>query len=80
MARFVDEIKRRWPSLEDDPNSSPWSISPNWQPTTGAGAGVNIVWARANEMYMAILEIAARTNVIIYDPRVPEVILPPGLT
>jgi hypothetical protein len=80
MVRFKDEIERRWRSLEDDPDGSPWSISPLWQPMTGGGTGFNIVWSRAHEMCTAILEIAARTNVIIYDPQVPEVILPPGLT
>jgi hypothetical protein len=79
MAWFVDEIKRRWPSLEDDPGS-PWSVSPGWQPTTGGWTGFAIVWSRADEMYTAILEIAAHANVIIYDPQVPEVLLPPGLT
>jgi hypothetical protein len=29
-------------------------------------------------MRKAILEIAARTNVIIYDRQIPEVISPPG--
>ena len=79
MAWFVDEIKRRWPSLEDDPGS-PWSVSPDWQPTTGGGTGFAVVWSRADEMYTAILEIAAHANVIIYDSQVPEVVLPPGLT
>jgi len=79
MAWFVDEIKRRWPSLEDDPGS-PWSVSPGWQPATGGGTGFAVVWSRADEMYTAILEIAAHANVIIYDPQVPEVVLPPGLT
>lgn len=79
MAWFVNEIKRRWPSLEDDPGS-PWSVSPDWQPATGGGTGLAIVWSRVDEMYTAILEIAAHANVIIYDPQVPEVILPPGLT
>jgi hypothetical protein len=80
MARFVDEIERRWRSLEDDPDDSPWSISPSWEPMTGGGTGFNIVWSRADEVYQAILEIAARANVIIYDPQVPDVILPPGLS
>jgi hypothetical protein len=80
MVRFKDEIERRWRPLEVDPDGSPWSISPLWQSMTGGGTGFNIVWSRAPEMYTAILEIAARTNVIIYDPQVPEVILPPGLT
>ena len=79
MAWFVDEIKRRWPSLEDDPGS-PWSVSPGWQPSTGGGTDFAVVWSRADEMYTAILEIAAHANVIIYDPQVPEVVLPPGLT
>jgi hypothetical protein len=34
MTWFVDEIKRRWPSLQDDPGS-PWSVSPDMQPATG---------------------------------------------
>jgi hypothetical protein len=79
MARFVNEVEQRWPSLEDDPGS-PWSVSPGWQPMTGGGTGCAIIWSRADEMYTAILEIAGRANVIIYDPQVPEVILPPGLT
>jgi hypothetical protein len=79
MAWFADEIKRRWPSLEDDPGS-PWSVSPDWQPTTGGGTGFAIVWSRADEMDTAILEIAAHANVIIYDHQVPEVLLSPGLT
>ena len=79
MARFVNEVERRWPSLEDAPGS-PWSVSPDWQPMTGGGTGCAIIWSRADEMYTATLEIAARANVMIYDPQVPEVILPPGLT
>ncbi len=44
MTQFVDEIRRRWPSLEDDPGS-PWSVSPGWKPTTGGGTGFAIVWS-----------------------------------
>jgi hypothetical protein len=77
MTRFVDEMKQRWPSLEDDPDS-PWSVSPDWQPTTGGGIDLAIVWSRADDMRTAILEIAAHANVIIYDRQVPEVILPPN--
>jgi hypothetical protein len=47
---------------------------------TGGGTGFAIVWSRADEIRMTILEIAARSNVIIYDPQAGEVILPPGLT
>ena len=36
-----------------------------------------IRWARTEEMYAAIVEIAAGNNVILYDPQVPDVICPP---
>ena len=77
MTQFIDEIRERWRSLEDEPDS-PWSVSPGWEPMTGGGTGFTIVWSRADEMYAAILEIAARANVIIYDPQAGEVILPPA--
>jgi hypothetical protein len=35
MARFLGELERRWPSLEDDPDSSPWSSWPLWQLMAG---------------------------------------------
>jgi hypothetical protein len=78
MARFLAELERRWPSLEDDPGGSPWSSWPLWLPMAGGGTSLNIRWSRADEMYPAIVEIAARSKVIIYDPQVPKVILPPG--
>jgi hypothetical protein len=82
MGRFLDELERRWPSLEEDPYGSPWSCSPLWQPAIGGQAieaiGMAIRWSRTEKMYPAIVEIAAGSNVIIYDPQVPEVICPPG--
>jgi hypothetical protein len=78
MTQFVDEIRQRWP--EDDPDS-PWAYSPDWTPMTSyGGVGFSVVWSRAEEMYLAILEIAAGANVIIYDHQSDEVIVPPGLS
>lgn len=74
MARFLDELERRWPSLEDDPDSSPWSSWPLWQPLTGGGTALNIAWSQAETMRTAILELAARVGVIIYDPQTDELI------
>jgi hypothetical protein len=76
MTRFLDELERRWPSLEDDPDGSPWSSWPLWQPMAGGGTGLNIAWSHADSMRPAILEIAARTNVIIYDPQSDQLIHP----
>lgn len=80
MATFLDELEHRWPSLEDDPDGSPWSCWPLWGPMTGGGTGLNIAWSRADSMRPTILEIASRANVIVYDPQVDQVILPQGGT
>jgi hypothetical protein len=80
MASFLTELERGWPSLEDDTEASPWSCWPLWQPITGGGTDLNIRWPHAASMLAAILEIAARTNVIVFDPQSGQVILPPGLT
>lgn len=77
MAEFLSELERRWPSLEDDPEGSPWSSWPLWQPIVGGGTGLNIAWSQADSMRAAILEIAALTNVIVYDPQDDQVIHPP---
>ena len=62
MARFLDELERQWPSLEEDPDGSPWSNYPLWFPVMGGGTAFSIRWSRADEMRKAILEIAARTT------------------
>jgi hypothetical protein len=66
MAPFMQELEQRWPSLDDDPDGSPWSSSPLWQPVSGGGTGLNIGWSHL-AVVAEILEIAARHNVIIYD-------------
>jgi hypothetical protein len=76
MARFVDELERRWPSLDDDPDGSPWSSWPLWQPVAGGGTALNIGWSFAVSVPPVILEIAARTGVIIYDPQADQLISP----
>ena len=76
MARFMDELERRWPSLGDDPDGSPWSSWPLWQPVAGGGTALNIGWSFAASVPPVILEIAARTGVIIYDPQADQLIYP----
>lgn len=76
MARFLGELERRWPSLEEDPNDRPWSEWPLWQPTLGGGTGLAIRWSRAETMREAILDIAGSANVIVYDQQSDEVIIP----
>lgn len=77
MARFVKMLERRWPSLEDDPDGSPWSSWPLWQPIADGGTALNIGWSYAASVLPAILQIAANTNVIIYDPQADRLTHPP---
>ncbi len=72
MTAFMDELERRWPSLDSDPDGSPWSSWPLWQPTPGGGTALNISWPAVGSVLPVILEIAARFNVIIYDPQTGE--------
>ena len=76
MAAFLGELERRWPTLEEDPSTTPWSSS-LWLPPAGAGTQLNIQWPHAEAVRPAILQIAARANVIIYDPQADELIMPP---
>jgi hypothetical protein len=75
MAKFIEELERRWPSLDDDPDS-PWASWPLWAPIVGGGTGFNIRWSYAASVAPAIVEIAARHNVIIYDPQADQLIQP----
>jgi hypothetical protein len=75
MAKFVAELEKGWPSL-DDPEGSPWSSWPLWAPVAGGGTGLNIGWSWAASAMPAIPEIAARTNVVIYDPQAAKLIRP----
>lgn len=76
MAKFLSELERRWPGLEEDPVNSPWSGWPLWQPMLNGGTSLNIRWSRAETMRAAILDIAHSANVIVYDQQAREVISP----
>jgi hypothetical protein len=76
MARFLGELERRWPSLDEDPDGSLWSSWPLWQPLLGGGTSLNIRWSQAKAMRAAILDIAESANVVVYDRQSDEVISP----
>jgi hypothetical protein len=76
MARFLDELETRWPSLDEDPDGSPWSSWPLWQPMLGGGASLSIRWSQVEVVWAAILDIAKSANVVVYDQQSGEVISP----
>jgi hypothetical protein len=75
MERFLAELAANWPSLENDPDSSPWSSWPLLQPI-GGGTGLNIQWSRADEMRAAVIAVAQNCNVVVFDPQTNEFVLP----
>jgi hypothetical protein len=79
MAAFMDELERRWPSLNDDPDDSPWASWPLWQPAEGGGTALSISWSFVDSTVPAILEMAARADMIIYDPQTGELTRPRAL-
>jgi len=76
MAQFLAELESRWPTLESDPDGSPWASSLLWQPMIGGGTGLNIVWSQAEAMRGDLVDLAGECNVIVYDPQSEEVVLP----
>jgi len=75
MKRFLAELEARWPGLDDDPDTSPWSSWPLLQPI-GGGTALNIQWSRADEMRAAVIAVADQCNVVVFDPQTEEFVLP----
>jgi hypothetical protein len=75
IERFIAELETRWPSLETDPDSSPWASWPLWQPV-GRGTALNIVWSKADTMRPAVIAVGQQCGVIVYDPESGEVFVP----
>jgi hypothetical protein len=78
IERFMAELEAQWPSLETDPDSSPWASWPLWQPV-GRGTALNIRWSQADTMRPAIIALAQQCNVVVYDPQSDEVFVPTSL-
>jgi hypothetical protein len=78
MKAFIEDLERSWPSLEEDPDASPWSSWPLWQPMIGGGTALNIRWSQAEMMRSAVIAAAARASVIVYDPQADQLIPPPN--
>ena len=72
IERFLAELEARWPSLESDPDSSPWASWPLWQPV-GRGTALNVVWSQADTMRAAVIALGQKCNVVVYDPQSEEV-------
>ena len=69
---WAEEMRRKRPSPED----SPWAatLSP-----TGSGIALSLTWSRVGAVAPEIVALAARANLLVYDPQDDRVFVPPAL-
>ena len=79
LAALLDELERRYPDLDDDPDSSPWASWPlQDEVANGTGVALTIRWSRADEMSSELRALANERGLFIYDPQAGIVIRPTG--
>jgi hypothetical protein len=77
LTAFVAELEHRFPSLDDDPDGSPWASWPLTQSVAdGRGCAFNIVWSAAEAMNEAIAAAAAERGLLLYDPQGGDTSIP----
>ena len=79
LAELLDELERRYPDLDDDPDASPWSSWPlQDEVANGTGVALTIRWSRAEQMSAELRALANERGLFIYDPQAGVVIRPTG--
>ena len=77
MRATIDEYASRWPGA--DQADSPWASWPLADETGSSVIEINIQHEYADDMLPALLEIAGRHGIVLYDPREDELHLPARL-
>lgn len=82
LRAVIDECSSRWPFYDDSGDEvadAPWA---SWPLAGDVGLPVielNIRWDHAKEMLPALVEIADRCGVVLYDPQEDQLHLPSRL-
>jgi hypothetical protein len=77
LRAFIDDLEKHYPSLDDDPEGSPWASWPLGDTVVdGHGACFNIVWSHADRMSQAIRSACREAGLILYDPQDSQIIRP----
>ncbi|QDT35930.1 hypothetical protein [Stratiformator vulcanicus] len=80
VAAFFRELTSRYPPLEDCPAEAigdyPWAAGPT---ANARLVSVSIRFAHLEEIYPALIELAAKHDLVMFDPQIPDVIDPPRL-
>jgi hypothetical protein len=81
MTAAIDECSSRWPAYDhaDNEVDAPWASWPLAREVELPIIELNIRWDYADVMLPALIEIASRHEIVLYDPQRDEVHLPPRL-
>lgn len=81
VARMSEEERRQYPpeALKeirgvDEPEGSPWADLPFWQ--SDRLLALDIKWGADDEVVAAIVALARKMELVLYDPQGPDVFLP----
>lgn len=77
----IGECSSRWPAYDHAGNEldAPWASWPLAQEVELPVIEVNIRWEYAAVMLPALIDVAGRHEIVLYDPQGDEVHLPPRL-
>jgi hypothetical protein len=78
LAEVVSTLASSYPSLDDDPASSPWASWPlaGGSAVHGRGCGLNVNWSHAERMRADVERHAVVGGLTLYDPQ-SDVVVPP---
>jgi len=69
---WLEEMRKKRPAPED----SPWAatLDPH-----GSGIALSITWSNVEQVAPVVVDLAARANLLVYDPQNSRVFAPPAL-
>jgi hypothetical protein len=77
----IDECHARWPAYDDAGHEvdAPWASWPLARDAEPPAIEVNIMWDHAATMLPALIDVARRHEIVLYDPQQGQLHLPPRL-
>lgn len=83
IAAFYNELTEKWPEIDtvpdekiDDHDYCPWSCAID---RSGMHVLLSCVWSKAQDVAVFVEELAARHELLLYNPQQNTVKLPPSL-
>src|SRR5260370_30319431 len=69
---WLEEMRKKRPAPED----SPWAatLDPH-----GSGIALSITWSKVEMVVLVVVDLAARANLLVFDPQSSRVFAPPAL-